>query len=109
MELRTVDGVLKPGGAFKLIATGYLLGAGAIFVPLFVLVILATFASGAPATINGEVVEGTAGFLAAFAPLIMLPFVVAIQSVIFGGLIVFGLWLYQKRRPIRVINEDTFG
>ena len=105
MELKTANGQLKLDSAFKLVATGYLIGAGVIFVPLFGLTMLAGLAGGGPMKLNGQVVEGSAGVLLALLPLVMLPFIVAMQSVMFGGLVVFGLWLYQKRRPLRVIVE----
>lgn len=108
MELRTENGQLKAGGAFKLIATGYLLGAGVIFLPAFAIVGVTATVSHAPVTVNGEVVEG--GFAAAFglAPLVLLPIALAIQSVIFGGIGVLGLWLYTRWRPIRITAPDAF-
>jgi hypothetical protein len=107
LELKTANGRLKLDGAFRLVATGYLIGAGVIFVPLFALVTLAALASGAPMKVNGQVVEGSAGLVFALLPLVMVPFVVALQSVMFGGLVVFGLWLYQKRRPLRVVADEA--
>jgi len=38
--------------------------------------------------------------------LLLLPIILGIQSVLFGGVIVLGLWLYQKRRPILVVDGD---
>lgn len=105
MELRTVGGQLKLDGVFKLVATGYAIGAGVIFIPLFALVTLLSFASRAPMKVNGQVVEGGAAHAFALVPLVLVPLVVAMQSVMFGGVIVFGLWLYQKRKPLRVIAE----
>lgn len=105
MELRTKGGLLKPGGAFKLVATGYFLGAGVIFLPLFVLATVISLAAGVPPTWNGQAVEGSGGVLFVFLPLIMVPVILAFHAVMFGGLIVLGLWIYQKRRPIRVIEE----
>lgn len=92
MELRTTGGQLKLGGAFKLVATGYFLGAGVIFLPLFALINVITLAAGVPPTLNGEPVEGSGGILVAFLPLIMVPVILAIQAVMFGGLAVLGLW-----------------
>ena len=104
MELRIAGGQLKPGGAFRLVATGYFLGTGVIFLPLFALATVTTLAAGVPPTLNGEPVEGSGGILVAFLPLILVPVVLALQAVMFGGLAVLGLWLYSKRRPIRVIE-----
>jgi hypothetical protein len=93
-----------PSGAFKLVATGYFLGAGAIFLPLFALVTVLFMAAGVPPLVNGEPVEGSGRFLAALMPMIMLPVILALQAVMFGGLAVLGLWVYCKRRPIRVVE-----
>lgn len=105
MELRTVGGRLKLSSAFKMIATGYVVGAGVIFLPIFTLMAVITFATGAPTTVNGEAVEG-GGFLA-LLPIVMVPFIIAMQSLLFGGLVVLGLWLFQKRWPIRVVSDDA--
>lgn len=104
MELMTTGGQLKLGGAFKLVATGYFLGAGVIVIPLFALGTVITLAAGGPPTFNGEPVEGSGGIVLAFLPFIMAPVILAMQAVMFGGLAVLGLWLYAKRRPIRVIE-----
>ena len=63
MELRTVDGRLRLDGVFKVVATGYLLGAGVFFIPMFVLVFLTTLAAGGPTMVNGQVVQGGSGAL----------------------------------------------
>lgn len=107
MKLHIANGQLKPGGAFKLVALGYLIGAGAIFAPLFALVTLIAAGSGAPTTLNGEVVNGGAALMVAAMPFIMLPVVLAMQAAMFGGLVVFGLWLYHKRRPIIIVDETA--
>ncbi len=104
MELRTKDGQLKPGGAFKLVATGYFLGAGVIFLPLFALVAVITLAAGVPPTVDGQPAEGGGGVLFAVLTLIMVPVVLAMQAVMLGGMAVLGLWLYQMRRPIRIVE-----
>ncbi len=105
MELRTKGGLLKPGGAFKLVATGYFVGAGVIFLPLFVLITLVSLAVGAPAMVNGQTVEGGAGFLVSVLPLVMVPVILALQAMMFSALAVLGLWIYSRRRPIRVVEE----
>ena len=104
MELQTENGRLKLGGAFKLVATGYFLGAGVIFVPLFALVTVISLAAGVPPTVNGQEVEG-GGMILAILPLVVVPIILAMQAVMFGGLAVLGLWLYSKRRPIRVTGS----
>lgn len=105
MELLTERGRLKLGGAFKLVAVGYFVGAGAIFLPLFALVTVITVASGIPPTVNGQQVEGAGALLFSLLPLVMLPVVLAIQAVMFGGLVTLGLLLYQKFNPIRIVED----
>ena len=108
MELQTQNGRLKPGGAFKLVATGYFLGAGVIFLPLFALISVITvisIAAGGPAVLNGEQVQGGPAIFVAILPLVMLPVILAIQALVFGGLAVLGLWLYNKWRPILVVES----
>ena len=107
MELRTDSGQLKAGGAFKLIATGYLLGAGVIFIPAFVVMGLVATLAGAPIVVNGQVVEGGFATVAGLAPLFLLPVILAGQAMVLSGIIVLGLWLYTRWRPIRVTAGDA--
>lgn len=92
MELRTMGGQLKAGAAFRLVATGYIIGASVIFGPLFLLATL-TMGVQRPAMLVGGLLQ-----------LLLLPIVLGIQSLLFGGVIVLGLWLYQKRKPIVVVD-----
>jgi Flp pilus assembly pilin Flp len=105
MELRTTSGQLDLGGAFRLVATGYFFGAGAIFIPLFALITVVMVAAGVPGTFNDTVVEGGGSRFVAVLPLIMMPVILAIQAVMFGGLAVLGLWLYTRWKQIRVIER----
>lgn len=105
MELSTTGGRLKPGGAFKLVATGYFFGTMVIFLPLFALVTVISLAAGVPPTLNGVPVEGSGGILVSILLLVIVPVVLAFQAVMFGGLVVLGLWLYNKRRPIRLVER----
>ncbi len=94
MELQIIGGQLKAGATFRLIATGYFIGAGVIFGPLFLLATLA-ISFQRPVMLLGGLLQ-----------LLLLPIILGIQSVLFGGVIVLGLWLYQKRRPILVVDGD---
>lgn len=94
MELRTTGGQLKAGAVFRLIATGYIIGAGVIFGPLF---LLATLAMS---------LQHPRMLVAGLIQLLLLPVILGIQSVVVGAAIVLGLWLYQKRRPILVVDGD---
>ncbi len=94
MELRTLGGQLKAGAAFRLIAIGYVIGAGVIFGPLFLLATLA-MSLQRPVMLIGGLVQ-----------LLLLPIILGVQSVLLGGVVVLGLWLYQKRRPILVVDGE---
>ncbi len=97
MELRTVGGQLKAGAAFRLVTIGYVIGAGVIFGPLFLLAIVA-MSFQRPVMLVGGLIQ-----------LLMLPIILAVQSLLLGGVIVLGLWLYQKRRPILVVDGDELS
>jgi len=94
MELRTIGGQLKAGATFRLIAIGYIIGAAVIFGPLFLLATVA-ISFQRPVMLLGGLLQ-----------LLLLPIILGLQSVMLGGVIVLGLWLYQKRRPILVVNGD---
>lgn len=94
MELRATGGQLKAGAVFQLIATGYFIGAGVIFGPLFLLATLA-MSLQRPLMLLGGLIQ-----------LLLLPIILGIQSVLIAGMIVLGLWLYQMRRPILVLDGD---
>lgn len=104
MELRVLGGQLKLGSAFRLIAIGYGIGAGVISIPIFAIASLL----GAMGQFAGAPVSSIAGGVLAFAPLIMLPVILGLQSLMIGGLVVFGLWVYRKWRPLQIVGYETF-
>ena len=108
MQIKIKDGKIKSSSLFKLTALGYALGAGALFIPLFLLMTLLTIAAisaGMPANVNGAPVTGGLALVAGVMPLIILPFALAVQAIIFGALITLGLWLYTRKRTIQIIEE----
>lgn len=107
MELITEGGRLKSGGVFKLVAVGYFLGATVIILPFFVLIFLLAIATGGPVTVNDQVVEGQNALVAMLPGLFIVPLILAFQAVLLGLLSAFGVWLYQKRRPIRFVEIGT--
>lgn len=107
MKIRARDGKVQVGSLFKLASLGYLMGAGLIAVPVFLLATLFTLlaiSAGMPANANGAPVTGGLALVTAAMPLIVLPFILALQAIMFGGLITLGLWLYTRRRPIEIIE-----
>jgi hypothetical protein len=99
MELRTVGGRLQLGGTFKLVAIGYLIGMGVIFVPFFLLIVLVAALAGATGSADASL-----GFVL-LLQVVMLPIILVMQAAMIGGAVILGLWLYQLRRSIRVVEE----
>jgi hypothetical protein len=101
MEIKAVDGKLSLGSLFGPIAVGYGIGAGVIFIPMFLL--MGLLFSFAPAGVdqNGQTVSGAAMVL---PMIIMVPFIVAMQGVMFAGLVMFGLAIFRNWGTLRVIS-----
>ena len=72
---------MKKSFIFKMVWRGWFVGATAIFTPLFLLAAL--FAPDAPKEM-------------AFAVL-LVPFIAALQGVMFGGLVVLGLTIWPPK------------
>jgi len=108
MEIKAVDGKLSIDSLFVPIAVGYVIGAGVIFLPLFLLMGLLFAFSPAGMDQNGQAVSGAA---MALPMIIMVPFILAMQSVMFGGLILLGLAIYGKWGTLRVtsVRESPEG
>jgi hypothetical protein len=75
MELRTLEGQLTPGGVFKVVATGYLIGAGAI---AYCLLALMEVLGASPVTSDGPIVK-------ALVLILVVPLVVGVQGLILGA------------------------
>jgi hypothetical protein len=100
MEIKAVDGKLSLASLFGPVAVGYGIGAGIIFVPMFLLVGL--LSSFAPMTAqNGQTVSPA---MMVLPMVIMVPFIVALQGVMFGGLVMLGLAIYRKWGTLRVTS-----
>jgi len=105
MELKTSDGKLALDGVYKLVAWVWALGAGALFVPMFALLTVVGVVTG-QMSVNGEMVYGRGPVLMAMLPgLIGLPLIITLQGFLLGGVITFGLWLYQRRRPLTLVAK----
>ena len=105
MELKTVDGKLALGSAYKLFAWGWVLGWGAFMLPILVLCILIALLTGQMG-VNGEMVYGRGAALMAILPLlVMFPIILVLQAFLAGAVVTFGLWLYRLRRPLSVVTQ----
>ena len=106
MELKTKDGDLTLGSAYRLIVTAWVLSWGAFMGFVLLLLLLLTLLTG-EMTVNGELVEGRGAALASMLPMLVLfPVVIVMHAFMFGGFLIGGLWLYRLKRPLRVTNED---
>ncbi len=107
MHLRSVDGKLTLGSVYRLCVVGWVVGWGllfGVFLVLFALIVVLAGAAGA----FGHQTFGAAAILVQMIPLIiMIPITVVIQAFIAAGLLTFGVWLFQTRRPLLEIVPDS--
>jgi hypothetical protein len=101
MEIKAVDGKLSLGSLFGPIAVGYGIGAGVIFIPMFLLIGVLSLVTPAGVDQGGQTVSASAMFL---PMIIMVPFILAMQAVMFGGLIMLGLSIYRLWGTLRVTS-----
>lgn len=107
MNLTVRDGQLTLGSVFKLVATSWLCFGLIVFGGLFLLIFLLGAASGTM-MVNGESVAGRQAVLAVGVPMLLLvPVIIAMQAVMFGGFVTLGAALLRLRRPLSVTIEST--
>lgn len=107
MNLKIRDGQLTLGSVFKLVAISWACFGVIVIGGLFLLMLLIGLASGSM-SVNGDMVQGRGAVLVAMIPMvILLPIVVAIQALIFGGFVTIGAALYRQRRPLSITVETT--
>jgi hypothetical protein len=101
MEIKAVDGKLSLASKFGPVAVGFAIGAGVIFVPMFLL--MGLLYSFAPAGVdqNGQPFSPA---MMVFPMVIIVPLIVAMQGVMIGGLVMLGLTIYRKWGNIRVTS-----
>ncbi|MBL8538290.1 MAG: hypothetical protein JNM59_12865 [Hyphomonadaceae bacterium] len=101
MEIKAVDGKLSLSSLFGPVAAGYAIGAGVIFVPMFLL--MGLLISFAPAGVdqNGQAVSPATMVL---PMVVMVPFIVVMQGVMIGGLVMLGLAIYRNWGTLRVAS-----
>lgn len=107
MNLKIRDGQLTLGSVFKLVAISWLC-FGVVFVGGIFLLIFIIGAVSGQMMVNGDMVQGRAAVIGAMAPMaILIPIIIAVQAVLFGGFVLAGAALYRLRRPISVTAETT--
>lgn len=101
MEIKGIDGKLSLASLFGPVAVGYGIGAGVIFIPMFLLMGLLSLFVPSGVDQSGQTVSASAMFL---PMIIMVPFILAMQAVMFGGLIMLGLSIYRTWGTLRVTS-----
>lgn len=95
MKLYVRDGKLRAESLFKFAFVGIALGEALIFGPLFLLAFGAlSFSTEFPSQM----------FPLYMMPVI-LPFIFVMHGLMFGGMIVLGLWVYSRFGKLEVVNE----
>lgn len=104
MQLKSINGKLTLGSAYKLFVISWIAGIGTIFTGFAGLIAVVSIIGG-EATINGVVVEGAGPVAAQILPiLILFPVIIFFQSFIFGGLLLLGVVIYRLWRPVRITD-----
>ncbi|MBI3438180.1 MAG: hypothetical protein HY054_05940 [Proteobacteria bacterium] len=98
MKLRVKNGRFEPASLFKFVFVGVLLGEGVIFVPFFLLMMV-MFLVMPQSNIQGP-------RDAIFIVPVLLPMIIAMHTLMFGGMIVLGLWLFSLRGKLEIASED---
>lgn len=107
MNIIIRNGQLTLGGVFKLTAISWLCFGTVFFGGIFLLLLVFGASTGSM-MVNGEMVQGHGAVLTAMLPmLILVPLVIAIQSVVFAAFITAGAALYRLWRPLSVTTETT--
>ena len=93
MDLQVESGSLTLGAIFKLVAVGWFLGTGLVIgLPIIILsILLALFGHNA-------------GMQSPWLVVLLIPFILAAQSLIVVCLVSIGLWLYRRWTSISVVS-----
>ena len=105
MILKSVDGQLGSTSFFKPVVIGYVLGAAVFFVPMLLLMALIGIVTVATGSTGGIEADGTDPLPNLMMGFLMIPVILVMQSVMFGGMVVLGLSIYRIKWPIRISNR----
>ncbi len=105
MHLKTEDGNLTLGSAYRVIFWGWVFSWSALLIPTSLIITVGALMSG-QMNVNGEMVYGVGQILTRLLPFfVMLPIVIVMQAFIIGAFLTFGLWLYRHWKPLSVAAE----
>lgn len=104
MQLKTVNGKLTLGSAYKLFVISWLVGWTSLFVVFGGIALLAMLVGG-EATINGVVVEGAGPVAAEILPVLaLIPVIIIFHAFMFSGLLLLGFVIYRFWRPVQITD-----
>jgi hypothetical protein len=101
MKLYVRNGALQASSFFKFVFVGVLIGEGLMFGIPF-LIISAIFAG---AVASGQPIEGNAAHMWWMFP-VMFPLIIFMHALMFGGMIVLGLWIYSRFGKLEITEES---
>ena len=101
MKLYVRNGKLQASSFFKFAFTGILIGEGLIFGVPFLLVSAAMLY----ALLSGAPISGNASPEMLWMLPFIFPMVIFMHALMFGGMIVLGLWLYSKFGKLEISEE----
>lgn len=106
MKITVKDGQPSLRSLYKLVAMGWMVGFGTLFGIIFILIFLISLLTG-EMTVNGELVQSRGQVMMRMIPmLIILPIIIVMHAFMLGALIIGGMALYRKRRPIELVDEN---
>jgi hypothetical protein len=106
MKMVVENGRLKLGSLYKAVVVGWIYGFGFFFGVVLFLLLLVSLLTG-QMMVNGEMVYGRGRIFLEMLPiLIVFPIAIVMNALMLGGLVIGGLALYRKRRPIELVDEN---
>ena len=99
MKIRASGGSPELASLYRVVTIGYVIGAGALF--LIPTILAVTFGGLGSATSSpGQSTPSP------FLFVLLVPIVLGMQSLIFGGIVILGLAIYRRWRPIAVVSTE---
>ena len=104
MQLKTVNGKLTLGSAYKLFVVSWFVGWTSIFVVIGGIGLLAMLVGGGTASdvlvTDGDLPPAAAALLS----VVMIPVIIVFHAFVFSGLLLLGVVIYRLWRPVQVTD-----
>ena len=98
MKLYVRNGKISPASFFKFVFVGVLIGEGLIVGIPFILMSILMMSAGAP-------IEGNIPTEILWLFPLMVPVIVGGHALMFGGMILLGLWIYSRFGKLEIAEE----